>query len=54
MIFVASQHSYITAMLSLKPLGAQDEVIDEQMLADAIQEQIDTQIVEAEPEENVA
>ncbi len=40
--------TYITAVLSLKPLGAQDEVIDEQMLADAIQEQIDTQTVEAE------
>ena len=45
----AESETYITAMLSLKPLGAQDEVIDEQMLADAIQEQIETQIVEAEP-----
>ena len=43
--------TYITAVLSLKPLGAQDEVIDEQMLADAIQEQIDTQVVEAEAAE---
>ncbi len=33
--------TYITATLSLKPLGAQDEVVNEQMLADAIQEQID-------------
>ncbi|MBQ7981365.1 MAG: hypothetical protein IJ305_07150, partial [Oscillospiraceae bacterium] len=32
--------TYITATLSLKPLGAQDEVIDEQMLADVIEEQI--------------
>ena len=39
----SESETYITAMLSLKPLGAQDEVIDEQMLADAIQEQIDTQ-----------
>ena len=38
----SESETYITAMLSLKPLGAQDEVIDEQMLADAIQEQIDT------------
>ncbi|MDE6764077.1 MAG: peptidoglycan DD-metalloendopeptidase family protein [Oscillospiraceae bacterium] len=35
--------TYITATLSLKPLGIQDEVIDEQTLADAIQEQIDIQ-----------
>lgn len=35
--------TYITATLSLKPLGAQDEVINEQTLADAIQEQIDIQ-----------
>lgn len=33
--------TYITATLSLKPLGAQDEVVNEQTLADAIQEQID-------------
>ncbi|MBP1561201.1 MAG: peptidoglycan DD-metalloendopeptidase family protein [Oscillospiraceae bacterium] len=33
--------TYITATLSLKPLGAQDEIIDEKMLADAIQDQID-------------
>ena len=32
--------TYITATLSLKPLGAQDKVIDEQMLADVIEEQI--------------
>lgn len=36
--------TYITATLSLKPLGAQDEIIDEMTLADAIQEQIDIQI----------
>lgn len=35
--------TYITATLSLKPLGAQDEVIDERTLAAAIQEQIETQ-----------
>jgi len=40
--------TYITATLSLKPLGAQDEIIDEMTLADAIQEQIDIQA----PEEN--
>lgn len=33
--------TYITAALTLKPLGEQDEVIDEQTLADVIQEQID-------------
>lgn len=38
--------TYITATLSLKPLGAQDEVIDEQTLADVIQEQIVTQAPE--------
>ncbi|MBQ3161522.1 MAG: peptidoglycan DD-metalloendopeptidase family protein [Oscillospiraceae bacterium] len=51
--FDTESETYITAMLSLKPLGAQDKVIDEQMLADAIQEQIDTQIVEAEPVEEI-
>ncbi len=35
-----NSETYITATLSLKPLGAQDEVIDEQMLADVIEEQI--------------
>lgn len=40
----AESETYITAMLSLKPLGAQDKVIDEQMLADAIQEQIETEM----------
>ena len=35
--------TYITATLSLKPLGAQDTVIDEQTLAAAIQEQIEIQ-----------
>lgn len=34
---------YITAALSIKPIGAQDEIFDEQMLADVIQEQIETQ-----------
>lgn len=34
---------YITATLSIKPIGAQDEIFDEQMLADVIQEQIETQ-----------
>lgn len=34
--------SYMTAVLSIRPLGAQDEVIDEMTLADAIQEQIET------------
>lgn len=33
--------TYVTAALTLKPLGEQDEVIDEQTLADVIQEQID-------------
>ena len=51
--FDTESETYITAMLSLKPLGAQDKVIDEQMLADAIQEQIDTQIVEAVPVEEI-
>lgn len=35
--------TYISATLSLKPLGSQDEIIDEMTLADAIQEQIDIQ-----------
>ncbi|MDE5991750.1 MAG: peptidoglycan DD-metalloendopeptidase family protein [Oscillospiraceae bacterium] len=38
-----SSDTYITATLSLKPLGAQDEVIDEHALADVIQEQMDIQ-----------
>ncbi len=43
-----NSETYITATLSLKPLGAQDEVIDEQMLADVIEEQIiETMPVEA-------
>lgn len=47
--------TYITATLSLKPLGAQDEIIDEQTLADAIQEQIDIQApAEQIAEENMA
>lgn len=36
-----ASETYITAALTLKPLGEQDEVIDEQTLADVIQEQID-------------
>ena len=45
--------TYITATLTLKPLGAQDTVIDEQTLAAAIQEQIETQapVMEAPAEE---
>lgn len=43
--------TYITATLSLKPLGAQDKVIDEQMLADVIEEQIIEPMIEAEPVE---
>lgn len=53
--------TYITATLSLKPLGAQDEIIDEMTLADAIQEQIDIQAPaksenapEAEDAQNIA
>ncbi|MDE5859456.1 MAG: peptidoglycan DD-metalloendopeptidase family protein [Oscillospiraceae bacterium] len=47
----AGSETYITATLSLKPLGSQDEVIDELALADAIQEQIiDTHIPVSEPE----
>lgn len=42
--FDTEGETYITATLSLKPLGSQDEVIDELALADAIQEQIDTQL----------
>lgn len=44
-----SSETYITATLSLKPLGAQDEVIDEQMLADVIEEHI----IETMPAEDV-
>lgn len=44
----ADSDTYITATLALKPLGSNEEVIDEQMLADAIQEQIDTQAVDAD------
>ncbi|MCH5194801.1 MAG: peptidoglycan DD-metalloendopeptidase family protein [Oscillospiraceae bacterium] len=45
--------TYITATLTLKPLGAQDTVIDEKTLAAAIQEQIETQapVMEAPAEE---
>lgn len=42
--FDTESETYITATLSLKPLGAQDEIIDELALADAIQEQIDIQL----------
>lgn len=41
--------TYITATLTLKPLGAQDKVIDEQTLAAVIQEQIETQAAVIEP-----
>lgn len=41
--------TYITATLSLKPLSAFDEVIDEQTLAAVIQEQIETQAPVDEP-----
>ena len=45
---------YITATLSIKPIGAQDEIFDEQMLADVIQEQIETQApVKEEPAEEI-
>ncbi len=44
-----NSETYITATLSLKPLGAQDTVIDEHMLADVIEEQIiETLPVEAD------
>lgn len=46
----AGSETYITATLSLKPLGSQDEIIDELTLADAIQEQIDIQLPVSEPE----
>ncbi len=42
----SNSDTYITAVLSLKPLGAKDEIIDEQTLADAIQEQIDISVPE--------
>ncbi len=45
--------TYITATLSLKPLSAYDEVIDEKMLAAVVQEQIETQapVQETAPQE---
>lgn len=54
--FDTESETYITATLSLKPLGSQDEVIDELALADAIQEQIDTQLPaeEAQPAADTA
>lgn len=42
--------TYITATLSLKPLSAYDNVIDEQTLAAVIQEQIETQAPAGEPD----
>ena len=49
-VYYDTGSEYITATLSIKPIGAQDEIIDEQMLADVIQEQIETQApVKEEP-----
>ncbi len=42
-VYYDTGSEYITATLSIKPIGAQDEIFDEQMLADVIQEQIETQ-----------
>lgn len=58
-VYYDTGSEYITATLSIKPIGAQDEIFDEQMLADVIQEQIETQapVYEepvAESEENVS
>ena len=48
--FDTGSEMYMTAALSIKPLGSADEVIDEQTLAAAIQEQIETQApVQEEP-----
>ncbi len=46
--FDTNSDTYITATLSLKPLGSEDEIVNEQVLADAIQEQIDMGIPEGE------
>lgn len=52
-VYYDTGSEYITATLSIKPIGAQDEIIDEQMLADVIQEQIETQApVKEEPAES--
>lgn len=48
-VYYDTGSEYITATLSLKPIGAKDEVFDEQMLADVIQEQIETQGPVSEP-----
>ena len=49
-VYYDTGSEYITATLSIKPIGAQDEIFDEQMLADVIQEQIETQApVKEEP-----
>ncbi len=49
-VYYDTGSEYITATLSIKPIGAQDEIFDEQMLADVIQEQIETQApVQEEP-----
>lgn len=51
-VYYDTGSEYITATLSIKPIGAQDEIFDEQMLADVIQEQIETQApVREEPAE---
>lgn len=42
-VYYDTGSEYITATLSIKPIGAQDEILDEHMLADVIQEQIETQ-----------
>lgn len=42
-VYYDTGSEYITATLSIKPIGAKDEILDEQMLADVIQEQIETQ-----------
>ncbi len=48
--FDTGSEMYMTAALSVKPLASADEVIDEQTLAAAIQEQIETQApVQEEP-----
>ena len=47
--FDTESEMYITATLTLKPLSAYDNVIDEQTLAAAIQEQIETQAPVEEP-----
>ncbi len=46
--FDTNSDTYITATLSLKPLGSEDEIVNEQVLADAIQEQINIGIPEGE------